>query len=152
MRITWKLDKKRGNYRPTLTYTMVLEDFEREMAVDSINILSLLPKINNSHEAYCLPGTHERVEGWQPRDYHFISTPYFKDGQAKGSLRLPFRESGEYPEIVESFALLTHRHEARVRETYGWQPLAKRGELDLSDETREAIAATLTARKLLAFC
>ena len=152
MKITWNLDKKRGNYRPTLTYAMVLEDFEREMAVDSISIRSLLPKLDRPDEAFCLPGTHERLEGWQPRDYHHISTPYFKDGQSSGFLRLPFRESGEYPEIEASFALLKQQHEARVRQTYAWQPLARQGELDLSGETREAIAATLTARRLLAFC
>lgn len=151
MRINWKIDKKRGNNRPSLTFTIVLEDFERELAVDSVNILTTLPKIENSNQAYCLPGCNERAADWQPLDFHWFTTPYFRDGRREGFIRLPFRESGEYPEVRESFDQLKTRYEELVTEAYRWSPLDKSGELDLSDSTRQAIAATLTARKLQAF-
>ena len=43
MRITWKIEKKRGNLRPVLTYTVTLEDFERALATPPLTITSLIP-------------------------------------------------------------------------------------------------------------
>ena len=44
MRITWKIEKKRGNLRPVLTYTVTLEDFERQLATPPLSITSLIPE------------------------------------------------------------------------------------------------------------
>ena len=152
MRITWDIDKKRGNHRPVLRYSIVLEEFERDLAVSSANILSTLPKLDAPHQPHCMPGEHERSPGWKPRDFHWISAPYFRDGIAEGSMRLPFRESGYYPEVEDSFSLLREQHENVIREAYSRSPIQHNGELDLTDKTRNSIAATLTARKMLSFC
>jgi len=151
MRINWTIEKKRGNYRPLLHYTMVLEDFEQDLAVFAVNVQSSIPKVDKPGESFCLPDLHERGDLWHPTDYHWLTAPYFKTGQRSDTIRLPFRESGEYPEVERSFKVLREKHELVVKDSYGCQPLKQHGELDLSDETKEAIAATLTRKRLEAF-
>ncbi len=148
MRINWKIEKKRGNFRPSLKYTMVLEEHERELAVDAVQVKSGLPCLENPHQEFCLPGTHERTPGWVPTDFHWLSVPFFRDGEKGGTIRLPFRESGEYPEVKEAFLKLQEGYEQLVREAYDWAPIKEQGELDATLETKQAIAATLVSRKL----
>ncbi len=129
---------------------MELEDYERKLAVDAVRITSSLPFLENPHEEFCLPGTHERAKDWQPKDFHQLSVPYFREGEKRGTIRLPFRESGCYPEVEENFAELQRRYECLVREAYQWEPLKESGECNTSSETKKAIAATLVSRQLLA--
>ncbi|PIE69645.1 MAG: hypothetical protein CSA21_01215 [Deltaproteobacteria bacterium] len=81
-----------------------------------------------------------------------ISVPFYREGELEGFFRLPFRESGEYPEVEESFLLLREKYEQIIREAYAHEPIDIRGELDLSAETKKAIAAKLTAKKILSLC
>lgn len=152
VKITWSIDKKRGNYRPHLKYTITLEAYEKELAVHTVNILSTIPKITNSHENYCLHGCNEREKTWQATDFHRISSPYYRDGVVSGYIRLPFRENATYPEIAESFTLLQKEYEKIVQAAYGSLPLQETGEIDTSDETKRIIAAHIASRKMLAFC
>ncbi len=152
MKISWNIEKKRGHFRPILIYTVELEEFERELAVPRLNILSTIPKLDKPGQSHCLPGENERAEDWVPRDYHYISVPYFKEGYLRETLTLPFRESGLYPEVAQSFALLREKYEEIVRNAYSQQPLSQSGELDITPETKQAIAGALAARKMLAFC
>lgn len=151
MKISWTIEKPRGNYRPSLNYTIILEDFEQALAVPSINIQSLIPKINCS-KPYCMPNECERATQWQPADFHWISVPYFKEGIVQEHIKLPFRESGEYPEVESSFALLREKYEEVVKEAYSHEPISISEELDISSNTKQAIAASLTAKKMLSFC
>lgn len=152
MKINWQIEKKRGNYRPKLSYQIMLEEFERELAVDAVQIKSSIAKLQDATKEYCMPGSHERHPDWQPQDYHYLSVPYFKDGKSSGVFRLPFRENGEYPEVEASFQLLRKEYEEVVKKAYAHQPIKTHGELDLTRKTKEAIAASLTAKKMLAFC
>ncbi len=152
MKITWNIKKKRGNHRPLLTYLIELEKFEQELAVPSINLRSSIPKISNPTATHCLPGEHERHPAWQPSEFHMICVPYFKDGSRSESIRLPFRESGEYPEIEASFTELRNRYEEVVKNAYAQEPIQDHGRLDISKETKKVIAASLTAKKMLNFC
>ncbi len=152
MKIKWEIEKKRGNFRPSLKYMIILEDFEKELGVDMVNLQSTIPKIDSPHIDHCFPDCHERKRCWQPKDYHWLSTPFFKDGATSGFIRLPFRENGEYPEIRQSFDKLRSQHEKLVREAYSKRPVEQTEELDFTDKTREAIAAALAAKKMLAFC
>ncbi|PID41137.1 MAG: hypothetical protein CR981_04615, partial [Proteobacteria bacterium] len=149
MKIKWALNKKRGNFRPTLRYVITLEDFEKSLAMDAVSVRSTIPRINDSSRTWCLPGCDERHPDWKPTGFHRLSVPYFKTGISEDFIRLPFRESGEYPEIEYSFSLLRERYETVVAETYRWGPIREERELGLTEETREKIAATLTARKML---
>ena len=146
----WKINKKRGNYRAGLKYTITLEEYERELAVHAVNIRSFIPIIPDSHQNYCLPGCHERYSGWKAENYHYINVPYFKEGELSNFILLPFRESGCYPEVEQSFIKLRHIYEEVVKEAYGWEAVSYEAELDTSKETKKHIAARVTAGKILA--
>ena len=148
MKIKWKIKKKKGNFRPTLSYSIILEDYERELAVPSVNILSRIPEISDPGQNYCLPNCNERDPSWRPGGYHYISVPYFKTGMTSGFIRLPFRDSGKYPEVEQSFALLRKAYEAVVNDAYGRAPINLSEELDISVATKKNIAAKVISRKL----
>ncbi len=150
MKIKWKIKKKRGNYRAGLNYTITLEEYERELAVHAVNIRSLIPLITDSDQNYCLPGCNERSPDWKPEDYHYINVPYFKTGELSNFIRLPFEASGCYHEVEQSFLKLRNTYEEVVKEAYGWEPVSREDELDTSKETKEHIAATITAGRMLA--
>lgn len=150
MKISWKIDKKRGNYRAGLSYTITLEEYERELAVHAVNMCSFIPIIPDSEQNYCLPGRNERSPDWQADSYHYINVPYFKMGDLSNFIRLPFKESGCYPEVEQSFIKLRHIYEEVVKEAYGWEPVNHQDELDISKETKKHIAARVTAGKMLA--
>lgn len=151
MRIQWNIEKKRGNFRPGLIYTLELEEYERQLAVEAVNVRSRIPRIDAPHEPYCLPDCYERGADWRPQDYHWLTAPFFRDGRRTGFIRLPFRESNAYPEVERSFALLREAHEQVVQRAYSWNPISEAGSLDLTSQTRRAIAARVTADRLLAF-
>lgn len=152
MQINWTIEKKRGNFRPLLSYTITLESFEVELAVSSLNIKSFIPRIPNAREAHCLPGEGERSASWTPSRYHYLSIPsvtYLKESTIENTIRLPFRESGEYPEVEASFEKLKRAYEEIVREAYSLEPISQSGEMELSTDTKRAIAAKVTGAKLL---
>ncbi len=149
MQITWNIQKKRGNFRPCLNYSLILEPFEKKLAINAIQIETLIPQIPNPHQNYCMPGENERAPDWKPARFHFFSVPYFKTGEVHEFLRLPFRSSNEYPEVEESFTMLRDAYEALIRETYEQKPIDLTQELGLTSETRDSIVAGVTAQKLL---
>ena len=149
MKIDWQITKKRGNFRPRLTYEITLESFEKELAIHSVQIETHIPMIPSSHLSYCLPGEHERNLSWKPDRYHVFQVPYFKDGYIDGFIRLPFRDSGLYPEVASSFENLREEYEKKVRDVYAHHPLEQTGSLDISEETRRRIASRVTANRLL---
>ncbi len=151
MRISWTIEKERGNFRPRLSYLLELEEYERRLAVDAANVRSLIPRIEAPYKIYCLPDCYERAPGWEPVDYHRLTAPFFRDGRRTGFIRLPFRESHSYPEVERSFALLREAHEEVVCRAYNWEPISEAGVLDVSPEGRRAIAARVTAARMLAF-
>lgn len=152
MKIKWDIKKKRGHFRPSLNYHIRLESFEKALAVPAVRIQSLIPEIPNSHLSFCMPLENERCPGWEPVSYHPLSVPYFKHGETHGFIRLPFRNSREYPEVEESFKILRREYECIVLQAYSQGPVCVRGELDISTHTRTNIAAAVTARKMLGLC
>ncbi len=149
MKINWKIKKKRGNFRPILTYTMTLESFEKSLAIQAVSVQSQIPEIPRPHENFCMPGENERHPAWTPKRFHCLQVPYFKIGEASGFIRLPFSETGEYPEVEASFRDLRQAYEAQVSIAYGQAPFETVGDLDLTAETRAQVAARVTADRLL---
>lgn len=148
MKINWTIAKKRGNFRPSLNYRITLEAFEKKLAVNAVSIKSTIPEIPNPHQGFCLPDTNERIPHWEASNCHYLSVPYFKKGEVNGFIRLPFRESREYPEVAASFQTLRESYETVVRQAYGQEPLHLENELDMSRRTKQEIAATITAATL----
>lgn len=152
MKIHWTIKKKRGNYRPSLNYHIRLEPFEKDLAVHAVRVQSLIPEIPDSHQSFCMPDQNERHPSWAPMSFHSISVPYFKKGEIREFIRLPFRDSGEYPEIKASFLLLRKTYEKIVRQAYGHASLEIQEELDTSPETKACIAPAVAAKKMLELC
>ncbi len=152
MKINWRITKKQGNHRSSLNYHISLESFEKELAIHAVRIQSLIPELPNSHQSSCFPLENERHPAWTPVAFHSISTPYFKNGEISGFIRLPFRSSGVYPEVKASFLLLRKKFEKIVQQAYGHASVDITDELDISQETRTLIATRVTAQKMLKFC
>ncbi len=75
MQITWNIQKKRGNFRPCLNYSLILESFEKKLAINAIQIETLIPQIPNPHQNYCMPGENER----SPPSVHPMNTLKWKN-------------------------------------------------------------------------
>ncbi len=150
MIVDWKIKKKRGNFRPVLTYNIKLESFERSLAIHAVNIESKIPYIPRSHENFCLPGENERHPNWEPKRFHRLQVPYFKTGETNGFIRLPFKESNDFPEVESAFRELRTVYEEKVCIAYNQAPFESKGSLDISCKTKEKVAAKVTADKLLA--
>ena len=149
MRIKWQIKKKRGNFRPTLNYTITLESFEKNLAIHSVGLETQIPELPSAHKSYCLPGENERHPLWSPKRFHWIQVPYFKTGRVSEFIRLPFRESRDYPEVEESFRELRRIYEEKVCEAYGQSPFEQNGSLDITPSTQKKVAARVTADRLM---
>ena len=149
MRIEWRIKKKRGNFRPTLTYHLSLEDHEKALAVHAVSIETRIPYIPRPHEGFCLPGENERAPGWTASSFWHLTVPHFKTGEIKEFIRLPFRASGEYPEVEQAFRDLRKRFEMVVTSVYAQAPYEKKGELGVGKKTAQDIAAAVVSQKLL---
>ncbi|PIE58660.1 MAG: hypothetical protein CSA33_01800 [Desulfobulbus propionicus] len=151
MNIQWSIDKRRGNYRPTLTYVITLEEHELAIAMHSVSITSSIPRIPNSGRAWCMPGCDERALNWSPKEFHQLHVPYFKTGMTNDFIRLPFREHDHYPEVEASFSDLRQTYEQVVAQVYAFKPFRQEQTMDMTSATKQKIAATLTAQKMLGF-
>lgn len=151
MNIDWRITKKAGNYRPTLSYVITLEEHEMELAIERLVIETTLPVIASPERAWCLPGEDERRAGWQPEGFHRLAVPWFRVGVDSGFLRLPFRESALYPEVEFSFGRLRDEYEKLVRRALRWGSLDISGSLSGTAATKREIAGTIAAKKMLQF-
>ena len=147
MVIEWNINKKRGNFRPVLTYTITLENFEKELGLPQVIMESSIPEPPDSWSASCLPGKCER-SGEKCSNYR-IYTPDHKKGVVEGKFILPWRDNSDYPEIQESFTKLRINFEMVLKEAYNSQPVDISGRLELSEETRKYIASGLVSQRFL---
>ncbi|NDV21959.1 hypothetical protein [Desulfovibrio sp. JC022] len=147
MIIEWNLNKKRGNFRPVLTYTIRLEDFEKELGLPQVVMESSIPEPPNSWSASCLPGKCERA-GAGCTAYR-LYTPDHKKGEVEGKFTLPWRVDCDYPEIKKSFLKLREDFENVLKDAYDSHPVDINGKLELSKETRQHIASGLVSQRFL---
>lgn len=157
MNISWVITKKRGNFRPVLQYTITLNDFERELGVPMVRMQSSIPKPPETSWEYCWPGQNERG-AWpdgeagaagEGGEFHQLATPAHKAGETVGFLKLPWRESNQYPEVEASFQALREAFERTLEEAAASAPIRLCGSLETSAEARRAIAPAFAAERLL---
>jgi len=151
MRIEWKIEKKRGNLRPDLRYSVSLEDHEKALALPPVRLTSTIPKPEDDHQDYCYPGQFERGEQTGParNSFHVLESPSHKGQSWVQSLRLPWREGSEYPEVEESFLLLREAFEKELTAAYDSAPVAATQELLSSSTARKNIAPGVLAERFL---
>ncbi len=148
MRIEWTITKERGNHRPVLEYTLTLSDFERRLYMPAVRIESAIPKPPDAGLHYCWPGHNERGE-WTPAEHYRLMSPKYSDGFVAARLRLPWRDSNEYPEVEASFETLRKVFEEAMAHAAASAPLQLRGHLETSMPTKQAIAPAVAASRML---
>ena len=145
MHIEWNITKRRGNIRPVLHYTVTLEEHERELALPFIRVVSTIPEPPDSWQEFCYPGQHERAENPASGKTYDLEIPSHKGRLWKQSLRLPWREENDYPEVEQSFKKLRDAFEAELKAAYGSLPMDESNSLETSFDARRFIAPGILA-------
>lgn len=148
MRITWNIEKKRGNLRPQLTYQVVLEGHEKALALPLVRVESTIPEPPSSWQPHCYPHEFERA-GAAPAGFYQLSTPGHARARHGCTLRLPWREDNRYPEVEESFELLRQAFEQALEAAHASEPMDVSGELAVSANVKRRLAPSLLADRLL---
>lgn len=148
MRIEWRIDKQRGNLRPVLRYTVSLEPHEKALAVPSVRVQSTIPEPPDSWRPHCYPGESERA-GEASKGMYVLDAPSHAGRETETTLRLPWREDNEYPEVEASFALLRDACEAQLTRAHASEPMNLRGELRATESLRRHVAPAVVAERLL---
>ena len=151
LRITWKIEKKRGNLRPVLTYTVTLEDFERQLATPPLSITSLIPEPPESWQEHCWPGQHERAgqDDAGERPCYQLSIPSHKGRHGSQSLRLPWREDNSYPEVEASFRLLREAFASELERAGASRPMHEENSLELGGTALRSVAPAILGQRFL---
>lgn len=148
MNIQWTITKARGNYRPVLQYSIALTEFEREVAMPAVRVVSPIPKPPDAGWTHCWPGQNERGD-WTPSEFHLLMTPSHRDKELEGELRLPWRADNAYPEVEQAFEQLREAFEKVLAQTSQSGPMRLQGGLDTSGRARKAIAPAVAAQRIL---
>lgn len=148
MRITWTIEKKRGNHRPILTYEIVLDEHELDLAMPPVRVESSIEEPTASWQGHCHPGENER-SGSPCAKRYFLETPGHKSRKCSASLRLPWRDDNEYPEVEESLAALRAAFEEQLALSHASEPMSQRGELRGTLASRRGVAASALAGQML---
>ena len=104
MRITWHIEKKRGNLRPVLDYAVVLEGSEKALALPFVRIDSTIPEPPASWQPHCYPNEHERA-GLPPAGCYALATPRHDSRNRSQILRLPDAGKVDQKVITAEFDL-----------------------------------------------
>lgn len=151
MRITWSITKKRGNLRPVLSYSITLEDHEQALALPPVSILSSIPKPEEDWQEHCYPGQFERnTQGLAtPLHRHFLESPSHKGHSWTHTLRLPWREDNEYPEVAASFQMLRETLERELASAHASRPMQMQDSIGTSKTGKREIASGVLAERFL---
>lgn len=149
MRIEWKIDKKRGNLRPTITYTVSQDEHEKVLALPPVRIASTIPKPEQHWEEHCYPGRFERAGRGDSGELHELETPSHRGRPWPQTLRLPWRENNSYPEVEESFLMLRDAFEEALRAANASLPMQEEHSLETTDAAKAAIAPGALAERFL---
>ena len=148
MNIEWNINKQRGNFRPTLTYTITLTEFEKSLAMPAVRITSTIPKPPETGWMHCWPEQNERGD-WTPTEFYQLMTPSHKSKDIRESIKLPWRESNEYPEVEASLSALRDEFEATLVSSMNSSSLNLSGSIHTSATAKTTIAPTFAANRIL---
>lgn len=152
MNISWKITKKRGNWRPSFKITLTLEDWELDLGLpDKIEVKTKIPRPYACHEAKCPPGLWERANPPEGTENTWQVKISLQAGNGTFTERLPWRPGAqpEYPEVEEAAHQLREEIERLIREAYDSEGWEAGGELGLTEETKRYVAPGVAARRML---
>ena len=148
MRIEWSIIKKRGNLRPELSYTVLLEEHEKALALPALRVESTIPEPADSWQEHCYPGQCERG-GVPHKGVYPLEVPSHQGRTWAQSLRLPWREDNAYPEVEASFGILREAFEKELATACESAPMQEKGSLQTTAQTRKNIAPGVLAERFL---
>ncbi len=151
MKIEWNISKKRGNLRPTLSYSFVVEKYEKALALPPILIESTIPEPLESWQEHCYPSELERADTPKYKGFYRLELVSHRGNMWKQSLRLPWREDNNYPEIEESFNQLRLVFENELKRANNSEPMEETSYLQISDLATQNLAPQVLAEKFLNF-
>ena len=149
MQIEWKITKKRGYMRPTLQYSVRLEEHEKALALPIVSIVSTIPQPEEERQDYCYPGLFERAQGFTPTRFHTLEAPSHKGHSWTRSLTLPWRNNNQYPEVEQSFQRLRDALEAEIERADQSHPMDQNGSVQTSKAAKVMLAPNLLAEQFL---
>ncbi len=151
MKIEWSITKKKGNFRPTLHYSFVVESFEKELALPPIRIKSFINEPLDVFEDYCYPNKNERAETPLYAGFYDIEIVSHKGRLWAQEIRLPWRENNDYPEVEESFKALRTEFEKELANANASKEMKVTNSLQITEKATLDIAPSLLAERFLDF-
>lgn len=151
MQISWQIKKKRGYMRPTLTYTIQLEAHEKALCLPAMRIPSTIAEPIASWQEHCWPGQYERADPPIVGSLYTIDIPSHEGRHWQQSLRLPWRENNEYPEVEETFRSVRTVYEKELMKAYASLPMNEEKSLYASKELQQCLAPGVVAERILRF-
>ncbi|MGE4518230.1 MAG: hypothetical protein AB7E04_01825 [Desulfobacteraceae bacterium] len=151
MEINWKILKKRGYFRPVLTYSIKLSKEECGLGISSLKIDTKILKPLNSWESHCFPDKNERAGLFDSKTYE-ISSPSFKNSVINGSFVLCWKEDNLYPEVKKGFEIVRNVMENEIVKAQESLPISESGEIFISSAFRKKTAPGFAAERFLNAC
>ncbi len=148
MKVEWTIQKKRGNHRPVLKYTIKLEPFEIDLAVPQVVIDDAIAKPPDAWRSFCYPGEDERAGA--DMDWYPLMTPSHKIGETSGSVTLPWRDPDyDYDDVRTAFHRLRRDFEMVLTSAHDSAPVDVVENLELTEDTQKHIAAGVASARFL---
>lgn len=148
MRIEWNIQKKRGNVRPVLTYSVTLDNYEIDLCLPMVRVESRIPVPPESFMSHCWPEANERND-WVPKSFYLLQTPSHKTGFLNERLVLPWRRDNAYPEVDAGFRLLRQTFEEMLRQSSDSAPMDEKKVLETTTVAKQRIAGAFMAERIL---
>lgn len=148
MEITWKLSKKRGNFRPVLNYKIIIGSDEKDLGIPSLSVDTKILKPIDSWESHCFPNNNERG-GLYDKETYKITTPSFKKPEVKGRLMLAWRETLDYRDVEKGMELVRNEIEKEVLNAQKSLPIEKSGSIEYTSDFRKKAAPAIAAERFL---
>lgn len=148
MEISWNINKKRGNFRPVLTYEIALDDLEKELGIGPLKIDSKIVKPRNSWESHCFPGQNER-DGIFDKETYEITTPSFKKNKISGKITLVWKESCKYPEVNNCFENVRSKMEEEILKAQNSFSINESGKIEFTKKFKLKSAPAAAAEMFL---
>jgi hypothetical protein len=146
MEITWKLTKKRGNWRPVLKIEIKKEAWETELLVPRVKIKTPWPDVWE-RKAFVVIDDSRPSKKWAERGFLSLYTPFPSRDSEKIKIFIPLKK--KYPEIEIVLRALLRKYERALIEAYDRSPFEKGGRLEMSDACKRHVAPGVAREKIL---
>ncbi|MCJ2163370.1 MULTISPECIES: hypothetical protein [unclassified Pseudodesulfovibrio] len=148
MKIEWTIQKKRGNHRPVLNYSIELEQFEIDLVVPQVVLESAIARPPSAWRSFCYPDQDERAGAGL--DWYRLMTPSHSMKRFSESLTLPWRApDSEFLDIKMAFERLRADFELILKNAHDSAPLDVVENLELTQGTRKHIATGVVSARFL---